>query len=104
MLKDNQRLLSYVDKGQSEIHWEGIEKKLKHFDLVTKLMKDYTPKIKDIISRTTKRCNYNEIADIIRNIDNQLPSELLEFKLSDDRKELMIKIITLRLQKLEQLQ
>lgn len=102
-LKDKQALDAYIRKGSSEVHWEGINKKPNHYLLLKKLM----PKYGDTIRQSIIRCSdcFDEllIAQIINNIDSNLPNDLLIHKLPDNRKELMIKILTLRLQKLKEI-
>lgn len=99
MLLDSQMLESYIKNGKSEIHWKGIPKKKTHFELIELLLK-HEPLIKLDIDRVNKVYNPNVIENIINNIDVNLPNELSYFKLSDDRKKLMYKLITLRIEKL----
>ena len=48
------------------------------------------------------RANFNQklIQETIFNIDKNLPDHLSEYRLTDIRKELMVKLITLRLERL----
>ena len=104
MLKDNNQLESYTNKGVSEIHWEGFKKKKSHFELVKLLKQEYPQKTEEVLNRIKSKYNSENIKSIIYNIDNNLPSELLSsYKLSEERKELMFKIISLRVQKLIEL-
>lgn len=100
MIFDNQMLEAYVKKGVSEIHWEGFEKKRKHFELVELLIQNYPVQTKKHINRVRERFNEQKIKNIIENIDSNLPQELFNFKLSDSRKKLMYKLITLRIENL----
>ena len=93
----------YVRKGESEIHWEGLGKKSKHFELVALLIQNYPNETKRIILRTKNNFNKIKIKEIIDNIDSKLPNELINYKLSNYRKELMYKLITLRIEKLVEL-
>ncbi|MFC0604959.1 hypothetical protein [Winogradskyella pulchriflava] len=103
MLSDNQMLDKYLRKGMSEIHWEGLEGKLNHFELLEKLQVDYRFDIKRVISRVVSEFDENSISYIILNLDKNLPEKLNDYKLSEDRKNLMIKLITLRYNKLASL-
>lgn len=104
LLTDTRQLEGYINKGFSEIHWEGYEKKRRHFELVNLIKKEYPDKVKEILLRTENKFDREAISTIIRNVDNSLPEEMFnKYKLSDDRKELMIKIISLRFQKLMEL-
>lgn len=100
IINDNQMLESYVNKGESEIHWNEFDKKLKHFDLVNLLLERYSEISKSYISRIKEKFDLEKIREIINNIDSNLPHELNNFKLSDSRKKLMYKLITLRIEKL----
>lgn len=103
MIVDSQMIESYIRKGESEIHWEGLEKKSKHFELVTLLLQNYPNQTKRIILRVKDNFDKNKIKEIIDNIDCKLPEELINYKLSNSRKELMYKLITLRIEKLVEL-
>lgn len=100
MLQDKQMMEAYTRKGTSEIHWEGIDKKLNHFGLVKLVMHEYEVDVRRIIAEIKKKYNSEILKNIIFNIDSELPDKLKAFKLSEQRKELMYKLITLRLEKL----
>lgn len=102
-LVDNQMLESYVSKGSSEIRWEISKKKKSHFELIKHLKSDYPDIINNVLERLRKKFKEEEIKEIIGNIDSNLPSNLSKYKLAENRKELMIKILTLRSQKLQEL-
>ena len=98
MLTNNSMIEAYIRKGLSEIHWEG--EKLNHFELIEKINKEYPVFVKKIIQQVESRFNEEEIQNIVMNIDMNLPSNLQSYKLPKERKDLMIKMITLRVQKL----
>jgi len=100
MLKNQQMLEAYVKKGCSEIRWENTNKKVNHFDLVKLVMVENRSIVKKIIDQVKEKYNKETLKDIIFNIDTELPEKLNAFKLSEQRKELMHKLITLRLEKL----
>lgn len=100
IINDNQMLEAYIKKGEAEIHWEGFEKKRKHFELVELLIQNYPDQTNKYINRVKEKFNAQKIKEIIENIDSNLPNELINFKLSDSRKKLMFKLITLRIEKL----
>lgn len=100
MLKDPAMLNSYVKRGPSEIYWQGMPKKQKHIELVKLLMADHSDDIFKTIDQVKNKYDEKSIREIITNIDKNLPKELLMFKLPNNRKELMIKIISLRTQQL----
>lgn len=102
-LRDSQKLERYVQKGMAEVRWEGEEKKLNHFDLLRKLQIEHAPIIEQTIQRVIQRYNPAELRQIIEQLDKNLPESLHEYKLSKLRKELMIKLIHLRIEKLKEL-
>lgn len=102
MIGDSQMIEAYIRKGESEIHWNGHLKKQKHFDLIELLFEKYSTETKIYISRVKERYNSDSIRSIIENIDANIPDDLINFKLSDARKQLMYKLVTLRIEKLIQ--
>jgi hypothetical protein len=102
-LLDSDIINNYINKGQSEIHWEDEVKKCNHFDLVKLLLEYYPERTRMYINRVIKEYNKDNIKEIIDNIDKNLPITLINFKLSNSRKELMFKLITLRIEKLQDL-
>jgi hypothetical protein len=101
MNSDLMMLKSYISKGTSEIRWEDVKGKLTHYELIKKIIQSgYSLEVKLEIERLKLSFDESGISDIINNIDKNLPSELSQHRLSAGRKELMIKLITLRLKKL----
>lgn len=104
MLVDKQMIEAYIRKGTSEIHWEGLSDKQNHFDLIRLLKKEYPNEIKYFIKKVKEKFKSENIKLIIDNIDNNLPEDLKIYKLPDNRKNLMLKLITLRIEKLMELE
>lgn len=100
MINDNQMLEAYINKGKSEIHWDDLGEKSKHFELVILLLENYPNQTKTFINRVKDKFDSQKIKEIIENIDLNLPKDLINFKLSDSRKKLMFKLITLRIETL----
>jgi hypothetical protein len=95
MLLDDNLILKYILNGKSEVRWnEG--KKIKHFDLLKILKKENIQLFKDIQSRVKHKYNESDIDSIIQHIDINLPKELFYFKLPENRKKLMLKVVDLR--------
>lgn len=91
----------YASKGSAEIHWDGITKKLSHFALINKLVEDNSQinqRVIDLISKI----DISSLKDFIENIDKNIPSKFNEWKLTNSRKEFIVKLITLRKEKLVQ--
>lgn len=100
MLNDSLMIEAYVRKGESEIHWEGHLKKRKHFELIELLLENYPTETKKNIERVKEKYNSESIKEVIENIDKNVPKNLINFKLSETRKQLMFKLVTLRIEKL----
>lgn len=103
MLKNEHEIQKYIAKGLAEIHWEA--KKINHFELVTKLLQ--SEGLKEIIlaclKRITEQFDSNKIENIVRNVDKEIIDlENLNF-LPKERKELVLKLLTLRLNKLREI-
>ena len=81
--------------GKAEIRFsEG--RKPSHKDVLNFLLKEHPKLFLEIQSRIRKIFDENVLRQIVYNLDANLPQELKEHKLSDNRKELMIKLVTLR--------
>ena len=101
-LNNAEELNRYVEKGNSEIHWD--HKKCSHFELIQNLLKTtYADTVKDLISSVMEKYNQEELSRIINEIDKDVPKSLASYKIPNNRKQLIIKIITLRLEKLSKL-
>lgn len=94
LLKDNIQLIAYIKRGQSEIHWN--QEKKTHFELIQDIMNLYPSFVKAEINRVKSIYDQSAITKIINEVDKNLPPVLCENKLPDERKELMIKIVSLR--------
>lgn len=102
MLKNGIMLEAYINKGKSEIRWDGP--KLTHFDLISKILSKYPEDVKKTINRLVQSFDEQKIRNIVTDIDKNLPLELNKDKLPDNRKELIIKMITLRIERLKEIQ
>lgn len=97
ILKENTQFDAYVNRGKSEIHWEGY--KLSHFDLVKKLITE-SQKATDTIKMIESKFSEASIGNIINNIDQHVPLKFSGSKLSPIRKEFLTKLVTSRYKKL----
>ena len=96
MLNDPQMLNNYVNNGESEVRWR-VGKKTKHFDLMSEIKNKKQKLFTQIKSQIEESYSLEKLEFLIHTIDNNLPNELKEHKLPDLRKELMVKLITLRI-------
>ncbi len=98
LIKDSMMMEAYIRRGDAEIHWNG--EKLNHFDLIREINKEYTDVVRNTIENIKAKFSKDTIQDIIQKIDMNLPSQLIMYKLPDKRKEFIIKLVTLRVEKL----
>lgn len=104
MLKDKIRFESFINRGQSEIRWEGNDKKLNHFELIKRIKENHSDVIVNTINQVIALYNENKIRNIVFNIDNALPTEFKDnerWALSNDRKELICRLIDERFKRLK---
>lgn len=105
MLRDSIQFEAYVKRGQSEIHWAGERGKLKHLELIRRISEvGYKNTVQEIINSIRSRYNAGMISDIINNIDVCLPAEHSLLLIPQTRKEFLIKLVSLRFNKLFELQ
>jgi hypothetical protein len=102
MLTNNLELDAYLRKGKSEVHWDGS--KLNHFDLLSNILEtSYAEITYNRIQQIVEDFDGTKIEAIVNSVDKQLPDAFRDYGLPDDRKELIIKMITLRSEKLKRL-
>ena len=101
MLTDSVQLNAYINRGQSEIHWAGEHGKQKHFSLIDKIAgTEHRHIIVSELKRIRERYDKNKISEIINHIDDCLPEAFNLQKIPQKRKDLLIKLITLRIERL----
>lgn len=104
MLNDKIRFDSFINRGQSEIRWEGIDKKLNHFELIKRIKEVHSEVVVNTINQVIALYDENKIRDIVFNINNSLPTEFKyidRWALSNDRKELICRLINERFKRLK---
>lgn len=102
-LKDKQMMEAFLNNGKSEIRIVEGKNKPNHFVLLSTLKNDYKKVFSDTLSKINGVYTKSNLELIINNIDRELPVQLIKYKLPDHRKELMIKLIDLRINKLNNL-
>ena len=99
MLRNSKELEAYINRGVSEIHWN--KEKLKFFKMIENLGKSqYASNLNTILKRLKSKHNAEVVKNIIQNIDKCIPLELESYKIPQNRKDLLIKLVTLRFEKL----
>lgn len=105
MLTDKVQLEAYINRGQSEIRWEGERGKQKHHELILRIASSgYKDTVAEIIESIRSNYNSATIVDIINKVDECLPEEHSMLKIPQKRKEFLIKLVSLRFEKLFALQ
>jgi hypothetical protein len=92
----------YIEKGAAEIHWE--KEKISHFKLIENLLlTDFKTTVLKALKNTKEKFEVEKVRAIVNNIDNSLlNNENLDFLLPSQRKEFIIKSLTLRFSKLKE--
>lgn len=100
ILNDDIKLEKYLfgDKAVSHLKWFG--ESMSHIDLLKHIARKYPKPVIDTIKRVKACYNENIISDIVFHIDNGTIFANTEYALSSKRKELIIKLITIRTNRL----
>lgn len=99
LLENEQLLNKYVDGGLSELHWEN--KKLSHFDLVIEMLNSsYIEEVR-AAGKFLSKFDSDRCREIIQKIDDCVPDAWNVYRLPQSRKDLICKLITLRVEKLK---
>jgi hypothetical protein len=97
ILNNEQEIQKYIAKGLSEIHWQS--NKISHFELVKKLleMEGLKEFVLDSLKRITEQFDPKKVEQIVLNIDKEI-IDLGDINfLPKERKELVLKLLSLRL-------
>lgn len=103
MMENELMMSAYVDnKSKSEIRWK-VGKKPTHFELLFYVKSCYPNDFMRIEQMLRANYSLENMKVLIQSLDEQLPSELSHFKLAHYRKDFMIKVVALRIEKILQL-
>jgi hypothetical protein len=104
MLNDEQLIQAYISHDRYEVRWDETTK-MNHFNLIRNIMNNtqYGKIVINEIQRIISVWNIENIQKIIYEIDEQLPIHLNLYKLPDNRKQLMLKLIIARFDKLREI-
>lgn len=101
LLNDNDAFLKYISNGSAEIHWE--KRKISHLQLIDNLLNSsYLEELKKAASFLDK-WQENKVEQIINNVDLALPENWHSYRIPEIRKLLIVKLLTLRSQKIKKL-
>lgn len=95
LLQNKPELEAYINRGKSEIHWEGL--KLNHFELLQRLKgTNYRNALVDVIRRLQSKWDFEKIEKLVMQVDAMLPETHAQFAIPLNRKQVILKIITSR--------
>lgn len=98
-LGNEEKLRSYIQKGKSEVHWEI--QKISHYALLERLLNTvHGSLVLRCIARIKQLFDPGWVRETIFAVDKLLPDTHNGYRLPESRKELIVKLITLRVQKL----
>lgn len=102
LLQDELALDKYISKkGMAELHWNKI--KLTQFQLIENLVNSSYIETITHASAFLSKWDDSIISMIMNDLDRDLPAEWHEYRIPENRKQLIIKIVSLRIQKLKDL-
>jgi hypothetical protein len=103
MLNNEQEIQKYIAKGLAEIHWEN--NKISHFELLIKLIKSEGLKdfVLDSLKRIVSQFNPEKVEQIVLNVDKEIIDLGNSYFFPKERKELVLKLLTLRYNKLREI-
>lgn len=103
MLNNDEKIQHYISKGLAEIHWKN--EKVSHFELIEKIfqIKEYKQFVLNSLQKLISKFNIEKVESIVFKIDNELINLGNPSILPQERKELIIKLLTLRFEKLEKM-
>lgn len=101
-LKSPEEIKRYIERGISEIKLNG-KKNTRHFDLIFIIGIKYKEIIASCRSRVLTKYSFDEISNIINNVDNGLSAEYAQNKLTLQRKKLIINLVKHRVEYLKNL-
>jgi len=100
MLNNEQEIQKYVAKGLAEIHWGS--NKVSHFELVNRLLEieGLKDSVLDSLKRIIERFDIKRVEQIVLNVDKEIIDLGNSNIFPKERKELVLKLLTLRFKKL----
>lgn len=99
MLKDNTMFNAYLNRGCGEVRWEN--KKVGFFDMISFIKKQKLVDIDNICMGPLYRCNQQDLAELVNTADDCLSGVASETYLSEKRKNLIVKLLVERVERLK---
>ncbi len=101
LLKDKVRLNAYLNRGKHEIRWKND--RLNFFELCKEIQAKHNTIVKEIVSKISLNLTENSVSELIYGIDSNLLGKFEDTHLTNERKELIIMLILVRLQRLKEI-
>lgn len=94
LLNDHQHLTGYINRGSSELHWD--RRKESHFKLLEKILETRHADALKNAAFFLQNWDGEQIEHLVYHIDESVPAEHMAFKMPLERKNLIVKLLTLR--------
>jgi hypothetical protein len=103
LLENVQEIEKYITKGLAEIHWDG--NKIGHFELIVKLISltELKSFILEIIENVINKFDSEKLEKLVLEIDKELIDSGNTNSFPKERKDLVLKLLTLRFNKLREI-
>lgn len=90
----------YIVKGKAEIYWEG--KKISHFHLLNNIF-SLNSSLRLKTKKVVDNLDVDKLKRFVNSIDENIPEGFEDYKIPNERKELIVKIITLRIKRIKEI-
>lgn len=101
LLKEPDLLEQYIQNGKSELHWE--KRKISHLEMIANLISSaYLEQVLEVASFLDKFDEQNAV-QLVSMVDKEVPEAFQHYCLPGSRKDFIIKLLTLRSQKLKEI-
>jgi hypothetical protein len=96
-ISDANRIESYIKRGKNEIRWHSENKGF--FELVEILLENERESIKETFQKISENYTNDKVQKLVIEIDDDIRREIAETKLTLQRKQFIIKLLTARFDK-----
>ncbi len=100
LLKDKIMLDAYLNRGKHEIRWNN--EKMNFFDLCKKIQDNHKNIVRDVVDKILSKASNDAITKLVHEIDKNIIGKIEDTCLTLERKELIVMLIKVRLQRLNE--
>lgn len=100
LLNNDSRFEKYINRSLCHIRW-GLDQ-ISHFELIKQLKFHYPELIKDRFQYIFNKYNNFEFKELIEKIDDNLVGKYAKYKLEEERKEFVFRLVNRRLEILKE--